>query len=72
MRNELQAYRRRMKKFNHWDIENRRAKSEEDLLKEFLILFDLIEEMPEAIVISSQESHLNHLVAVQKRLSEAK
>ncbi len=70
MRGELQAYRRRMEKFNHWEVEERRAKSEQTLLEEFLILFDLVEEIPEAVVIKSRESHLNHLIDVQKRLAK--
>ena len=72
MRAELQAYRRRMEKFNHWEVEERRAKSEETLLEEFLILFNLVEEIPEAVIIKSRESHLNHLIAVQKRLAREK
>ena len=70
MKSELQAYRQRMEKFNHWEVEERRAKSEEALLEEFLILFNLVEEIPEAVVIKSRESHLNHLIAVQKRLAK--
>ncbi len=66
----MQAYRRRMEKFNHWEVEERRAKSEEALLEEFLILFNLVEEIPESVVIKSRESHLNHLIAVQKRLAK--
>jgi hypothetical protein len=37
MRSELHAYRRRMEKFNHWEVEERRKKSEQTLLEEFLI-----------------------------------
>lgn len=70
MRGELQAYRQRMEKFNHWEVEERRKKSEQALLEEFLILFNLVEEIPEAVVIKSRESHLNHLIAVQKRLAK--
>ena len=72
MKAELQAYRRRMETFNHWEVKERRTKSEDILLEEFLILFNLIEEIPESVVIKSRESHLTHFIAVQKRLGGEK
>jgi len=72
MKAELHAYRLRMEKFNLWELEERRAKSEEVLLEEFLMLFNLVEEIPESVVKKSRESHLKHLIAVQKRLARVK
>jgi protein-arginine kinase len=70
MKRELQAYRRRMEQFNHWENGKRKAKSKTVLLEEFLILYSLIEELPEAAKIRNREAHLDHLIAVQKRLAK--
>ena len=69
MKSELQAYKRRMEHFNHWEDGKRRAKSNTVLLEEFLILYSLIEEIPEAVVIKNREAHLDHLITVQRRLA---
>ena len=69
MKSELQAYKRRMEHFNHWEDGKRRAKSNTVLLEEFLILYSLIEEIPEAVVIKNREAHLDQLITVQRRLA---
>jgi len=58
-----------MEHFNHWEDGKRKAKSNTLLLEEFLILYSLIEEMPEAVIIRNRKAHLDHLMTVQRRLS---
>lgn len=68
MKNELIEVRKRLNKFNDWEIKYSKNLSVENRLDQFEELFNLIYELPNDIKEKGHKDHLDNLISVQKKL----
>ena len=70
MRNELAEYRKKMNKFNDWEIEYSKKLSSQIRLEQFEELFNLAYELPEDIKNKGHKDHINNLILMKKRFKK--
>lgn len=67
MKNKLLDYRKKLDKFNKWEIEYSRNLSTKKRLKQFEQLFLLANEYPEEIKKLKHEEHLQNLISIKQK-----
>ena len=69
MKSELTAYRERLNRFNRWEEEQIKNKTEEEKLNQFEILYNLLwGQLSKAEIENARQIHLQNLIRIQRNL----
>jgi hypothetical protein len=69
MKSDLIAYRERLDRFNLWEKEQLKNKTEEEKLRQFEILYNLLwDQFSDTEIENTRQTHLNHLISIQRKL----
>jgi len=69
MKSEIIAYRERLERYNLWEKEQIKNRTEEEKLQQFEILYNLLwDQFSDIEIENARQIHLNNLISVQKKL----
>jgi hypothetical protein len=72
MMSEIISYRERLNRFNRWETEQIKKRTEEEKLRQFEILYHLIRvQFSDREIENARQKHLNNLISVQRKLTKS-
>ena len=73
MKTEIHAYREKLDRFNRWETMQIKKKTEEDKLRQFEILYNLLmDQFSDTEIGNARKTHLNNLISIQRKLMHNK